>query len=252
MHSFCRLLPEVPFSRLSPIVLAAIAAWPVAGCQSGPQAGVPALPDPTIRPAAIVDVTNVVGDLELDIRYAGSDNFVGEIVDAYLAPKCLVHMEVAAKLETAQRRALEQGLRLKIFDCYRPQRAVDHFVRWAADADDTGTKAAYYPNEEKAGLIGPYIAARSGHSRAAAIDLTLVGKNADGVWVELDMGTPFDFFDARSNTADPRVTPEQRRNRYRLRSIMIDAGFQPYDLEWWHFSLAHEPYPATYFDFPVE
>ena len=147
---------------------------------------------------------------------------------------------------------MRERLRLKIFDCYRPQRAVDHFLRWAADAGDTKTKAAYYPNEIKSELIGPYIAARSGHSRPAAIDLTLVEKDGNGDWVELDMGTPFDYFDARSNTDDPRITPEQQRNRYRLRTLMIDAGFKPYDLEWWHFSVADEPYPTTYFDFPVE
>ena len=243
------VLNETPFLRPPLLVFAALAALTLPGCQSGPQAGAS---DPAIRPAAIVDVTDVVSGLELDIRYAGTDNFVGGIVDGYFASRCLVHAEVAARLEAAQRKAMSQGLRLKIFDCYRPQRAVDHFVRWAADADDTRTKAAYYPNEEKADLIGPYIAARSGHSRAAAIDLTLVSVNGDGVLVELDMGTPFDFFDARSNTADPRITPEQRRNRYRLRSIMVDAGFKPYDLEWWHFSIADEPYPTTYFDFPVE
>lgn len=234
------------------IVLAALPALAVPGCQSGTPAGASALPDPATRPAAIVDVTDVAAGLELDIRYAGTDNFVGEIVDGYLAPKCLVHADVATRLEIAQRQALAAGLRLKIFDCYRPQRAVDHFLRWAADSADTSTKAAYYPNEKKPQLIGPYIAARSGHSRAAAIDLTLVELDENGGWIELDMGTPFDFFDARSNTADPRITPEQRRNRYRLRSIMLDAGFKPYDLEWWHFSIADEPYPETYFDFPVE
>ena len=242
-------LNEKPFLRSPLLVLAALSAMTQSGCQSRPQVGAS---NPALRPTAIVDVTDVVRNLELDIRYAGTDNFVGEIVDGYIAPKCLVHAEVAAKLETARRHATAQGLRLKIFDCYRPQRAVDHFVRWAADADDTQTKAEYYPNKEKAGLIGPYIAARSGHSRAAAIDLTLVGKNTNGVWVELDMGTPFDFFDPRSNTADPRISPEQKQNRYRLRSIMIEAGFKPYDLEWWHFSIADEPYPTTDFDFPVE
>ena len=234
------------------MTLAPLLALALAGCQSGPQVDAPTPPDPATRPAAIVDVADVVDGLELDIRYAGTDNFVGEVIDGYLAPKCLVHADVAARLETAQRQAIARGLRLKIFDCYRPQRAVDHFLRWAADADDTGTKAAYYPNEDKSGLIGPYIAARSGHSRAAAIDLTLVGKDENGDWADLDMGTPFDFFDARSNTADPRITPAQRHNRYLLRSIMIDAGFEPYDLEWWHFSMGDEPYPETFFDFPVE
>ncbi len=238
--------------RSPPVVASALAGLALAGCQPGTQGDASTQPDPAIRPAAIVDVTDVVADLELNIRYAGTDNFVGAKVDGYFAPKCLVHAEVAERLAAAQRRATGQGFRLKIFDCYRPQRAVDHFLRWAADSEDTKTKTAYYPNEIKSELIGPYIAARSGHSRTAAIDLTLVEKDGNGDWVELDMGTPFDYFDARSNTDDPRITSEQRRNRYRLRTIMIDAGFKPYDLEWWHFSVADEPYPTTYFDFPVE
>lgn len=242
----------MPLLRLSLIVLTALAVLTISGCQSGPLPGAWTLSDEATRPAAIVDVTDFVGGVELDIRYAGTDNFVGEVIDGYLAPKCLVHAEVATRLEVAQRQAMARGLRLKIFDCYRPQRAVDHFLRWAADSGDTSTKEAYYPNERKPELIGPYIAARSGHSRAAAIDLTLIEQDENGDWIDLDMGTPFDFFDARSNTADPRITPEQKRNRYRLRSIMLDAGFEPYDLEWWHFSIADEPYPTTYFDFPVE
>ncbi len=236
----------------TPSVMVLLAALSLAACQSGWRAAGPDAPDPAARPAAIVDVTSVVDDLELDIRYAGTDNFVGGVVDGYVAPKCLVHEQAAERLLKAQQRAKDEGMRLKIFDCYRPQRAVDHFLRWAADPADTKTRAAYYPNELKPELIGPYIAARSGHSRAAAIDLTLVEPDGQGSWVELDMGTPFDFFDARSNTDDPRITPTQRANRYRLRTLMIDAGFKPYDLEWWHFSIADEPYPETFFDFPVE
>ena len=224
----------------------------VVACQPGLQEAGLNAPDPVTRPVAIIDVTSLVDDLELDIRYAGTENFVGERIDGYLSSKCLVHEDAAARLLIAQQRAKAEGLRLKIFDCYRPQRAVDHFLRWAADPADVRTREAYYPNELKPELIGPYIAARSGHSRAAAIDLTLVERDGQGGWVELDMGTPFDFFDARSNTDDPRITAEQRANRYRLRSLMIDAGFKPYDLEWWHFSIADEPYPETFFDFPVE
>ena len=236
----------------TPGVTILLTALSLTGCQPGLKALTPDAPDPGLRPAAIVDVTSVVDDLELDIRYAGTDNFVGDVVDGYVAPKCLVHREAAARLLKAQQQAKTEGLRLKIFDCYRPQRAVDHFLRWAADPKDTRTRDAYYPNERKPELIGPYIAARSGHSRAAAIDLTLVERDGQGGWVELDMGTPFDFFDARSNTDDPRITPRQRANRYRLRTLMIDAGFKPYDLEWWHFSIADEPYPETFFDFPVK
>jgi len=223
-----------------------------AACQPGLREAGSNTATPASRPAAIVDVTTVVDDLELDIRYAGTENFVGDVIDGYLAPKCFVHEEAAARLLKAQQQAKTEGLKLKVFDCYRPQRAVDHFLRWAADPTDMKTREAYYPDELKPELIGPYIAARSGHSRAAAIDLTLVESDGQGGWVELDMGTPFDFFDARSNTDDPRISPQQRANRYRLRNLMIDAGFKPYDLEWWHFSIADEPYPDTFFDFPVK
>ncbi|MEO1246259.1 MAG: M15 family metallopeptidase [Pseudomonadota bacterium] len=242
----------MPHRSQLPQILAVLSIVALAGCRSGPHPDKPAALEAAARPAAIVDVTDVVENLELDIRYAGTDNFVGEAIDGYLAAKCLVHTEAAARLKKAQEQAEAEGLRLKIFDCYRPQRAVDHFLRWAANPDDIKTKAAYYPNKHKPELIGPYIAARSGHSRAAAIDLTLVKKDRQGGWTKLDMGTPFDFFDARSNTDDPRITPGQKANRYRLRAIMLDAGFKPYDLEWWHFSIADEPYPATFFDFPVQ
>ena len=141
------------------------------------------------------------------------------------------------------------GLGLKVFDAYRPQRAVDDFMRWAADPDDTTMKATYYPNVDKSDLIPKgYIAARSGHSRGSTVDVTLA-RLTDGR--ELDMGGPFDYFDPLSWPSSMRVTAAQYRNRMKLREVMTRHGFEPLREEWWHFTLRSEPYPDTYFDFPV-
>lgn len=184
-----------------------------------------------------------------DIRYHSANNFLGAPVEGYEAPLCLLSGPAAAALANAQRDAAELGYRLKVFDCYRPQRAVDHFVRWVADSADQRMKAAYYPEEEKSQLIEKgYIADRSGHSRGGTLDLTLA-KAADSE--ELDMGTPYDYFDAKSNTADARIPEEQMANRLLLKELMEKHGFINYDKEWWHYSLADEPFPDTYFDFPV-
>ena len=184
-----------------------------------------------------------------DIRYHSSNNFLGTPVEGYEAPLCLLSGPAAAALASVQREAGEQGYRLKVFDCYRPQRAVDHFVRWVADSADQRMKAAYYPEEEKSQLIEKgYIADRSGHSRGSTLDLTLA-KAANSE--ELDMGTLYDYFDARSNTANTRIPEEQMANRLLLKELMEKHGFINYDKEWWHYSLADEPFPDTYFDFPV-
>lgn len=144
----------------------------------------------------------------------------------------------------------QRGYTLKIFDCYRPQRAVDHFVRWVGDVHDRTMKAHYYPNEEKSRLIEKgYIAGRSGHSRGSTLDLTLVKKDGGA---ELDMGTPYDYFDALSNTTAPRITGEPKANRLLLKAVMEKHGFVNYPKEWWHYTLKDEPYPDTYFDFPVQ
>jgi len=195
-----------------------------------------------------VDVGSLLPNAVLDIRYFGHHNFVGKPVDGYNAPKCLLHNSAAKALKNVQIAAQIQGLSLKIFDCYRPQRAVDHFVRWVNDLEDTRTKAEFYPNLGKDKLLGDYIAAKSGHSRGSTIDLTLV----DAKGKELDMGSPFDMFDTLSNTEDPRISAEQKANRYKLKSLMTEAGFAPYSMEWWHFTYQPQAYPATYFDFVVE
>jgi D-alanyl-D-alanine dipeptidase len=143
-----------------------------------------------------------------------------------------------------------ENLRLKIFDCYRPARAVRHFVEWAADLEDQGRKTAFYPDVDKSELLGVYIAPVSGHSRGATLDLTLARCDSQGC-EELDMGTPYDFFDERAHTDNPGIDPQQRANRERLRSIMGAEGFSNYELEWWHYTLTPEPDPGTAYDAPV-
>lgn len=154
-------------------------------------------------------------------------------------PKCLLSRPAAEALARASADLGGMGLRFRIYDCYRPQRAVDRFARWAANGDQK-TKPDYYPNIEKSRLFAEgYIAERSGHSRGSTVDLTIEG---------LDMGGPYDFFDPLSNTADPRPSDAQRANRMFLKLLMEKHGFRPYPLEWWHFTLQGEPYPDAYFD----
>ena len=199
----------------------------------------------------LVEAASVVPGLKQDIRYAGANNFVGAPVTGYEAPKCMLLAPIAQALARVQQDVQREGLSLKVFDCYRPVRAVQHFVRWARDPADQRTKSAYYPNLEKASLLDGYIAETSGHSRGATLDLTLVRCDGDAC-TELDMGTPFDFFDGLANTDDPRVTPLQRANRDRLRDAMRRHGFAPYAMEWWHFTFKPEPTPDTFFDIPIE
>lgn len=199
--------------------------------------------------ADLVDITSVAASVRLDIRYAGPDNFVGEPVEGYAAPKCLLSSEAAAALDRVQDDLARDGLSLLVFDCFRPQRAVDHFVRWAEDTAELRTKAEYYPAVDKARLFEEgYIAERSGHSRASTVDLTLATVTEDGTATPLDMGTPFDFFDPLSHTESPDITPDQLANRLRLREAMDAGGFRNYPSEWWHYTLRDEPYPDTYFD----
>ncbi|MCY4214982.1 MAG: M15 family metallopeptidase [Gammaproteobacteria bacterium] len=205
-------------------------------------------PAPAAPSSPLVDAGLAIPGLELRIRYAGSDNFVGAPVPGYEAPLCLLTEPAVAALARAQARAESLGLRLRVYDCYRPQRAVDRFVDWAADPDDDATRPTYYPNLEKSDLIRKgYIAERSGHSRGSTVDLTLI--RDDGA--PLDMGTPWDFFDPRSWTDSPAVSAPARRNRQLLRRIMARSGFSNYAKEWWHYTLDDEPLPDRYLDLPV-
>ena len=208
-------------------------------------------PATTPEDAGLMDVAALVPDIRLDIRYAGSENFVGEKVNGYLAPRCYLLRPVADALQKVEQGLRGQGLALKIFDCYRPVRAVKHFVAWAADRDDQRTKPAYYPNLGKGELLGGYISESSGHSRGATVDLTLV-RCLDNTCTELDMGTAFDFFDTRANTDHPGITPAQRANRQLLVDAMARHGFRNYPMEWWHYTLQPEPTPHTAYDVPVQ
>ncbi len=205
----------------------------------------------TMADAGLVDIRALVPDIAQDIKYAGNDNFVGAPVDGYEAPRCLLKVDAAAALARVEANLRGDGLRLKLFDCYRPARAVAHFVRWAGDLADQRTKAVHYPALDKSTLLDGYIAPVSGHSRGATVDLTLLQCDADGACHELDMGTPFDFFDPRANTDSPQATPAQRANRRRLLAAMQAEGFRNYPMEWWHFTLQPEPNPAVIHDVPI-
>lgn len=203
-------------------------------------------------PPGFVYLEETVPGLVVDLRYYGSDNFVGRRVDGYDHPRAVLTSHAAAALARVQEALRPFGLGLKVFDAYRPQRAVDHFVRWAGDLDDRKTKAKYYPDVAKKDLFKEgYIAARSSHTRGSTVDLTIVAKEAGGAVHELDMGSPFDFFSPVSWPTSTAVTPQQRANRALLQSVMNAHGFAPYAQEWWHFTLKEEPFPDTYFDFPL-
>ncbi|MCR5423959.1 MAG: M15 family metallopeptidase [Bacteroidales bacterium] len=197
-----------------------------------------------------VMVTDVVPDAILEIRYYSTYNFVGQRIAGYEAPVALCTKEAAAALAKANAYFMERGYRIKIYDAYRPQMAVDHFMRWARVPDDTLTKAAFYPDLPK-NQIAPqnYVSSRSGHTRGSTFDLTLVDVQTGK---ELDMGGAFDFFGECSHPNYEYVTEEQHDNRMLLRSGMLQAGFRPLYTEWWHFTLVNEPFPNTYFTFPVQ
>ena len=209
--------------------------------------GVPA--DASPRVTTLIDAATVVPGLIVDARYASSHNFVGRPIDGYRAPRCLLTQPAANALAEVARDLTERGLRIKVFDCYRPARAVADFVRWARDWRDQAAKAEFYPDVDKRTLFRDgYIASHSGHSRGSTIDMTLT--RADGA--ELDMGTPFDFFSPKSWPAASNVSVEAHTNRMRLAAAMQRRGFRPYPKEWWHFTLRNEPFPDTYFDVPVQ
>ena len=211
---------------------------------------VSARPAPAQIPAGFVDAGEFLADARIEARYAGDGNFVGAPIDGYAAEKVLLTREAAAALLAVQTELREIGLGLKLFDGYRPQRAVDHFARWARDLEDDAMKSIYYPHVDKSELFAQgYIAERSGHSRGSAVDLTLVSLETGE---ELDMGTRWDFFDPRSAPSSREVSPQHRARRMLLQITMVKHGFEPLAEEWWHFKLRDEPYPDTYFDFIIE
>ncbi len=233
---FFRRIPARP--AFSILAASAVVVW---GCTTNPE-----------TPATqFVAISDAVPDAVLDIRYAGPKNFLGLPVRGYEGPECLLTPEAAkslkraaAALSRATPGSSRHSLQLHVFDCFRPQRAVDHFVTWAADAADTLEKSEYYPDVPKDSLFAHgYIAARSGHSRGSTIDLSL---SREGVL--LDMGTPFDYFDPTSATADTTISGIAQANRTLLKALMEEAGFRNYSAEWWHYTLIDEPWPDVYFD----
>ena len=214
----------------------------------------PALsPARSMAEAGLVDIRALVPDIDQDMKYFGTDNFVGARVDGYEAPRCLLRHEAAAALARVEHALRGEGYRLRLHDCYRPARAVAHFVRWAADLSDQRTKAAHYPELDKTQLLGDYIAPVSGHSRAATVDLTLLRCTGAGATqcAPLDMGTTYDWFGTRANTDSPLATAAQHENRQRLLAAMAREGFANYPMEWWHFTLKPEPTPNVIYDVPI-
>ena len=196
-----------------------------------------------------VSVGEVIPDVLLDIRYFSSFNFIGKRIDGYEEPAAILTREAAQALKEASREAMEQGFRLKVFDAYRPQKAVDHFVRWAKDPEDIRMKAFFYPDLEKTEIIPQgYIAEHSGHSRGSTVDLTLFDIATQQ---DVDMGGTFDFFGELSHPDYSGVSEVQHANRMLLQSLMVKHGFRPLETEWWHFILDNEPWPDTYFTFSV-
>ena len=200
--------------------------------------------------SGFVLLTDVIPDALLEIRYFSTFNFVGERIDSYKAPVAYLTEETAFALKNASDDLKKQGYVIEIFDAYRPQSAVDHFKRWAKDLSATEMKPYFYPNVDKSELfVKGYIAEKSSHSRGAAVDLTIVDMMSGQ---EVDMGGGFDFFGELSHSGYRKgLTAKQIENRLILRRAMIENGFKPLDEEWWHFSLIDEPYPNTYFDFPI-
>ncbi len=194
------------------------------------------------------EISTVIDDAAFDIRYYSTNNFTGNKIDGYKAPRAYLTKEALAALKKAADDLRGQGYRLLIWDSYRPQKAVDNFVRWINDTEDDGDKT-FYPDLEKSNLLeGKYIMEKSGHTRGSTVDLTIIKK--DGSFV--DMGGTFDLFSEISHPDYQDLTEEQKNNRQILRDAMVKAGFNPLESEWWHFTLKDEPYQDTYFDFDVE
>ena len=203
-------------------------------------------------PDDFVELKTFIPTIELDIRYYTSDNFVGERINGYESPKALFTTQAAEALKNVQAELAIFGLGLKVYDAYRPQRAVDHFVRWAKDLNDIKMKLKYYPEVNKANLFTEgYIANKSSHSRGSTVDVTIISLR-DTDPIELDMGTNWDYFSPNSWPQSSILTSQQRANRALLYNVMSKYGFKPLKEEWWHFTLENEPSPDHYFDFPIQ
>lgn len=201
-------------------------------------------------PEDFVYVKEFVPEVILEMRYADDNNFIGQPIPGYKDSVAILTRSAAEALQKVQKEVAEKGLCIKIFDAYRPQHAVDHFVKWAQDKNDTLNKQQFYPDIPKEDLFElGYIASRSGHTRGSTVDLTLVDCETGK---ELDMGSSYDFFGEISHHNSTAVSPEQKKNRRYLKKVMMKYGFSPYSEEWWHYTLEEEPFPETYFNFVVE
>ena len=203
----------------------------------------------TMDPSAFVLLADYVPAIIQEIRYYSTYNFIGDRIDGYEEPCAILTMEAARALKSVSNEMNVMGYRLKVFDAYRPAAAVKHFVLWGLEDTDIRMKPFFYPDLDKEELfMRGYIASRSSHSRGSTVDLTLFDMRTGK---ELDMGSPFDYFSEVSHPDYTGITKEQYENRMLLRNAMLRNGFEPYDCEWWHFTLRDEPFPDTYFEFPV-
>ena len=202
-----------------------------------------------LNASGFVLLSDYVPGIVQEIRYFSTYNFVGDRIDGYEEPCAILTREAARALKNVSNQAMVMGYRLKVFDAYRPACAVRHFVLWGIEDLDQRMKPFFYPDLKKQELFKKgYIASQSSHSRGSTIDLTLLDMKTGK---EVDMGSPFDYFSEVSHPDSRAVTPEQYSNRMLLQELMVRAGFVPIDCEWWHFTLEDEPYPDTYFEFPV-
>ncbi|SDR98365.1 M15 family metallopeptidase [Gramella sp. MAR_2010_147] len=201
-------------------------------------------------PEGFVYIDEVIPDIVYDIRYAGAHNFVGKPINGYENAQAILSKPAANALAKVQKELIQKDFMLKVFDAYRPQRAVNHFMEWARDSDDTIMKQEFYPEIAKKDLFQlGYIATKSGHSRGSTVDLTMINvSDCENV----DMGGTYDFFGEISHHNTTQISEQQKKNREILRLIMRKYGFRSYSEEWWHYTYDMEPYPATYFDFPVK
>jgi len=201
-------------------------------------------------PNGFVYVEDVIPDLEVELRYFTSNNFVGKPIEGYHSNKLILTLESAQALKLVHEALQEQNLCLKVYDGYRPQSAVNHFIKWARDLNDTINKHTFYPDVKKRNLFKEeYIASKSGHSRGSTLDLTIIDGNTG---IPLDMGSAYDFFGQESWVDYTNITEKQKANRQLLQTFMLNFGFRNYPKEWWHFTLRGEPFRDTYFDFAVK
>ncbi len=203
----------------------------------------------TMDPSAFVLLADYVPAIVQEIRYYSTYNFIGERIDGYEEPCAIITKQAARALKSVSNEMNVRGYRLKVFDAYRPASAVKHFVLWGIEDTDIRMKPYFYPELQKQELfMKGYIASKSSHSRGSTVDLTLLDMKTGK---EVDMGSPFDMFSEVSHPDYKGITEEQYENRMQLRNVMIRNGFEPIDCEWWHFTLRDEPFPDTYFEFPV-